>query len=1263
MKKSIKKIITLSTSSLVLATALAACGKVEEIKGEVIYAAANADAKTGDGTKSNPYPFTIAFHSAKPGTTILLKEGVYEYDYRLEVGKDITEDNDTETGRAGKYITVRPEYDNDDVIFDFSKMAFGSNNRGIQIYSNYWHFYGITVRGAGDNGMYIAGNHNIVENCVFYNNRDTGLQIGRAYSEYLTIDRWPSYNLIKNCTSYANYDAETLGENADGYAAKLTVGYGNVFDGCIAFRNSDDGWDLFAKVDSGDIGTVVLKNCVSFENGFLPYKNDNETDTKFGTYDTLNGDGIGFKLGGSVMKGNVIVDNCLAFNNKLHGVGDNSNPGVISVKNFTAVNNCAGVDEEGKIRATRGLDGIVNKSNNIDLARSTNSYNNYYGIVSYVNNQKDYSTANDSEYNQDAYRGSTAYSIFNPSYDKGEKYVAYGDYEDASSWATDTVDTTFSTGKTYTDMNDEVFADLKPINATCKSREKLSDLVDIHEDYRNKDGSVNMGKKMKIVDKKLLTFANGNPIGAQLSKDSYDEYDHYPMYSFKGENSQDYNFDQVKILAARSVTEIIANKDAVFQNFIVPKQIAGADISWTSSKPEVLEIDNNETESKSKSVFSTVYVHTPKEDTKVTMTAKIKSGFYSVTKEIEVTVKGRKLMMGQVVSTGANAIRVNMYGVYNAPRCYALDGGAIGQSPLPESVYDLTYSYRYAKDGNSTFYDVDGVYTSVAGVYEVTATATMKEDGSKSAKVFKVYVVDPDSSIDFKAGSDPEISLTSEGYTVNGELSNIEGYIVSVTSKTQLSITKASELLALEGVQEYHVEEDYVSAPFIADNSVDNGAVQYYIYYAVVNGNKSANTDNNAVHEATINVKSVTTNEEFYSIARTGKLPSESSSETTTIYSLANDLDFTGFNWNTKTTSGVFTGLFRGNNHTISNITAKTQSKADYGESDASDAKSVNIFFKVGKVDEKTGARTSGTIMDVKFNKISILGDTETKQVGIVGELQGGYISNVRVTNITVTGKESVGGIVGQITSGYNYISKCSVENPLTEKTSLEEVNADNQYKITVKNKYAGGIVGNIQKNSQLVDYQLSTYISDCYASAIVGDGSDSGGKVSLIVGRVKNDNAGYYTNITRCAAYGLLISKGQYQSGLVGDFESGAGATEISNCLADVSFIYDGLYLNAQDAAKASPDAQQYAHKNSNPIVGRAVGVVEDGYYKTTSNIGSWAEYYSTDIVSTSIVFDMSNYYETGEFATLTETMVASMLKIDLENVWKFENGKVSLR
>jgi hypothetical protein len=58
-----------------------------------------------------------------------------------------------------------------------------------------------------------GGSYNTVENCAFYRNRDSGLQ----------IDNGASYNNILNCDSYFNADPTDYGD-ADGFAPKLTVG-------------------------------------------------------------------------------------------------------------------------------------------------------------------------------------------------------------------------------------------------------------------------------------------------------------------------------------------------------------------------------------------------------------------------------------------------------------------------------------------------------------------------------------------------------------------------------------------------------------------------------------------------------------------------------------------------------------------------------------------------------------------------------------------------------------------------------------------------------------------------------------------------------------------------------------------------------------------------------------------------------------------------------------------------------------------------------
>ena len=1239
MKK--KYLVTLgSLGALFLSTVtLASCGGQAKNFKDPAGVQAELNAKTvyvtptgtalGDGTKANPYNFETAINKVTPGSTILLATGTYEYDDRIQVPA---------SGAEYGIITVKPEEENGRVVFDFSAQVFDGAQRGIQIYGDFWHFKNLEITGAGDNGMYIAGSHNIIEDCIFYNNRDTGLQLGRGYSNETKIDEWPSDNLIKNCTSFANYDAPTFGENADGFAAKLTIGYGNVFDGCMAFRNSDDGWDLFAKVDSGNIGTVVLYNCVSFENGYLPYQIDKEDGSGVRTYNTLNGDGIGFKLGGSTMEGNVLVENCAAWDNKLHGVGDNSNPGVISVKNFTAYNNCSGLNADGTIRSIRGIDADQNKSNNIDLARSTASYNNYYGVLSFVNNQTGFSTANDSSYNKDAFRGSVAYSAFQTGYKsgEGELYNYFTGYEDGSSYSSDSVDSNFSSGRQeigYVTAAD--FKSLTSVNAVCSSVDNLESLITLSKNLRNEDNSINLGDHLALADgSKFKTYANGNAIGATLNKTSDSAYNHYELYNWAANNLK-YTEDEIAILDASKTLEVIADYDAVYQDFKLPTYINGCDVNWKSSNKDIVTIEKDEKYTISNAVYTFGRINVPDREQKVKLTATITRGGYGVIKEFEILVKGRKQSLGDLISSNGKVIRVDLYGFYAAPYIYATDASSISVSELPASTYTLSYKYRYATDGNAKFYNVDNVYTSIPGVYEVTATATWVADNQYTSSFkFFVYIVDPDCDIDFMADSST-VTLSNEGFVVSGNLSNIEGDVIAVTSPTQLQLTSAADILANPNYQTYHISSDSVVAKFTADNSSEvTGSTQYYIYYAVVNDNRS-NAANAQVYSKTVNVVTVDTNDKFYSLARTGKLTGVTATSTT-IYSLTADLDFEGYEWNIKTPSAAsFTGLFKGNNHTIKNISVTGDSK---------DQKTVNVFYKL----------EGGTVMDVFFDNISIVGDgTLAKQVGIIGEFNGGYVHNVHASKIISTGRESVGGIIGQITGGENTITQCSLVNPSipanTENT-VEAYNAANQYKIAAKNKYAGGIVGNGQKNSDQDSFKLT--IKSCYVNAIIGDGGDAGGNTGLIIGRIKNEYTLYETEIATCVAYGTVISHGQYGSGIVGDFDNGLGYVSIHGNLSMVQFFYNGLYLNAKHELMTNVEAQSYAHKNMNPIVGRAVKA-DDGIYETKNNLGSFAEYYSTDVYSTSLYFGLSDYADSGEFKALSRTYIESYTELDLDEIW----------
>ncbi|RAJ06530.1 putative repeat protein (TIGR02543 family)/predicted secreted protein (Por secretion system target) [Chitinophaga skermanii] len=283
-----------------------------------IYVSPTGSASNPGTSISAPTTLENAIATVTAGGTIYMRGGTYSYSTTIVIA-----DNNNGTSSANKRIMA---YNGEVPVLDFSGQATADSNRGLVLDGDYWYIYGITFKGAGDNGMLLAGNNNTVEKCIFSNNRDTGLQLSRYKTTNTTLGSWPSNNLILNCEAFDNRDPGN--ENADGFAAKLTCGTGNVFRGCIAHHNIDDGWDFYAKDDTGPIGVVTLENCVAYSNGSL---------TTGGT--SGSGDKNGFKLGGSGIAVNHIVRRCVAFSNGHHGFTDNNNPGNIEVSNNTSYNN------------------------------------------------------------------------------------------------------------------------------------------------------------------------------------------------------------------------------------------------------------------------------------------------------------------------------------------------------------------------------------------------------------------------------------------------------------------------------------------------------------------------------------------------------------------------------------------------------------------------------------------------------------------------------------------------------------------------------------------------------------------------------------------------------------------------------------------------------------------------------------------------------------------------------------------------------------
>lgn len=269
------------------------------------------------GTISAPTTLTSAVSRITAGGTIYLRGGTYAQAATVTIP----------AGSSGTAAarTKLSAYPGEKPVLNFSAQSESSSNRGLQLNASYWHVSGLIVERAGDNGIYVGGSDNIIERTVTRFNRDTGLQLGRMASTTPAAD-WPSDNLILSAESHDNADSD--GEDADGFAAKLTTGTGNVFRYAVAHNNIDDGWDLYTKTDTGPIGPVTIEDSLSYENGTL-------TDGS----QAGNGDRNGYKLGGDDIAVNHVVRRSIAYDNGKHGFTWNSNPGSMAVSGNVSIDN------------------------------------------------------------------------------------------------------------------------------------------------------------------------------------------------------------------------------------------------------------------------------------------------------------------------------------------------------------------------------------------------------------------------------------------------------------------------------------------------------------------------------------------------------------------------------------------------------------------------------------------------------------------------------------------------------------------------------------------------------------------------------------------------------------------------------------------------------------------------------------------------------------------------------------------------------------
>lgn len=288
----------------------------------------------------------------QPGQQIVLADGTYALDEAVTIDRG-------NSGTEEQPITLMSE-PGTRAVLDLT----GSDGGGIILRGDWWHLYGleITNSGSGQKPLHVQGHHNVIEQVESHHNHDVGVQISGSATEPPQL--WPSYNTVVSSVSHNNADTEFTG--ADGFAAKLTVGEGNVFRWTISHHNIDDGFDLYAKSTEGPIGAVLIEESVAYSNGRL--EDDPEA--------TVGADGQGFKLGGESQPGDHLLRNSISYDNVGNGVTSNSGPNP-RLESVTKVFN-------GLVREDREGAGVNLYTNNAPVTDFQAT-----GVISYTNSDRD----------------------------------------------------------------------------------------------------------------------------------------------------------------------------------------------------------------------------------------------------------------------------------------------------------------------------------------------------------------------------------------------------------------------------------------------------------------------------------------------------------------------------------------------------------------------------------------------------------------------------------------------------------------------------------------------------------------------------------------------------------------------------------------------------------------------------------------------------------------------------------------------------------
>jgi MYXO-CTERM domain-containing protein len=335
---------------------------------------------TAAGTMAAPFAtWGRAQTAAAAGDTVYFRAGRYLYTTATNTcGGSTTATVDavvlSKSGTSGNMINYWA-YPGETPVFDFSGIT-GSNyncrHSSVRVEGSYLYLKGLEITGTlqlnTDNheswGVYITGgNNNKFELINSHHNMGPGffLQTG-------------GNNTFLNCDSHENEDTMTSngdGQSADGFGChpNKAGNTGNIFHGCRAWWNSDDGWDFINATEA-----CTVEYSWAWYGGYKP-----DAISGGNPVSLAAGNGNGFKGGGygdpaTNVPANPpihVVQYNASFYNKANGVYANHGPVNVIFYNNTSYNNGVDFDMLGLIGTTDSSVGLLR--NNLAFGKTLTS--------------------------------------------------------------------------------------------------------------------------------------------------------------------------------------------------------------------------------------------------------------------------------------------------------------------------------------------------------------------------------------------------------------------------------------------------------------------------------------------------------------------------------------------------------------------------------------------------------------------------------------------------------------------------------------------------------------------------------------------------------------------------------------------------------------------------------------------------------------------------------------------------------------------------